>query len=114
MDPVAALDPNNVKVLTDNSGARFTSPVTPSLTTVTVKAGFNTTSTWAFTLTRGRRCHCFTPYAIPLELAEKLDQLRFLQNGVRSWWPRRRMTRLRNTEADLQRVRALFAAGAVE
>ena len=65
MDPVAALDPNNVKVLTDNSGRALYFSRYPLPYDRDGQAGFNTTSTWAFTLTRGRRCPCFTLYRNP-------------------------------------------------
>jgi 3-deoxy-manno-octulosonate cytidylyltransferase (CMP-KDO synthetase) len=109
----AARDPNNVKVVTDASGhalyfSRFPIPFDRDGT-----GGiryFKHIGLYAYTRSALSRFHQL-PQS-PLEIAEKLEQLRFLQNGIPICVAETPHDTIGvDTEADLQRVISWFAAG---
>jgi 3-deoxy-manno-octulosonate cytidylyltransferase (CMP-KDO synthetase) len=109
----AALDPNNVKVVTDKSGralyfSRFPIPYDRD-----GQGGiqyYKHMGIYAYTRAALTLFHS-APQS-PLELAEKLEQLRFLQNGVPIMVAETPHDTIGvDTEADLQQVNRLFAAG---
>jgi 3-deoxy-manno-octulosonate cytidylyltransferase (CMP-KDO synthetase) len=116
MDPVAALDPNNVKVLTDNSGRALYFSRYPIPYDRDGQGGiqyYKHLGIYAYTRAALSLFHSLPQSS--LELAEKLDQLRFLQNGVPIMVAETPHDTIGvDTEADLQRVNALLAAGAIE
>jgi len=113
VDTVAAQDPNNVKVVTDERGralyfSRFPIPYDRD-----ARGGvqrYKHLGLYAYT-----RAALSLFHSVPqssLELAEKLDQLRFLQQGVPIQVAETPYDTIGvDTETDLERVNALFAAG---
>ena len=116
MDPLAAQDPNNVKVVTDNSGRALYFSRHPIPYDRDGQGGiqyYKHPGIYAYTRAALTFFHSLPQSS--LELAEKLDQLRFLQNGVPIMVAETPHDTIGvDTEADLQRVNALFASGAVE
>ena len=116
MDTVAALDPNNVKVVTDHSGRALYFSRYPIPYDRDDQGGiqyYKHQGIYAYTRAALSLFHSLPKSS--LELAEKLDQLRFLQAGVPIIVFETPYDTIGvDTEADLQRVNALFASGAVE
>jgi 3-deoxy-manno-octulosonate cytidylyltransferase (CMP-KDO synthetase) len=111
VDVAAAQDPNNVKVVTDLRGnalyfSRHPIPFD--------RDGTGTVQYYKhigiYGYTRGALALFHSLPQSPLELAEKLEQLRFLQNGISIRVMETRQDNIGvDTEADLARVSALFA-----
>ncbi len=114
IDLTAARDPNNVKVVTDDKGralyfSRFPIP-------------FDRDGTGGIRYYKHIGLYAYTRAALALfhrlpqsslELAEKLEQLRFLQNGVPIFVAETPYDTIGvDTEADLQRVISLLSAAA--
>jgi 3-deoxy-manno-octulosonate cytidylyltransferase (CMP-KDO synthetase) len=83
IDPAAALDPNCVKVVTDHQGralyfSRF--PIPFNRDAAGSVRHYKHIGLYAYTRSALGRFHSL-PQS-PLELAEKLEQLRFLENGI--------------------------------
>lgn len=114
VDIVAAQDPNNVKVVTDRSGrALYFSrhPIPYDRDGTGAVQHFKHIGIYGYT----REALAFF-HSLPqssLELAEKLEQLRFLENGVPIVVVETPHDNIGvDTEADLERVSALFAGRA--
>lgn len=116
MDSVAAQDPNNVKVVTDTSGRAlyFSRYPIPYDRDRDGKIQFyKHLGIYAYTRPVLSLFHSLPQSS--LEQAEKLDQLRFLQNGVTITVIETPHDTIGvDTEADLDRVNTLFATGTVE
>jgi len=116
MDAVAAQDPGNVKVVTDRFGRALYFSRYPIPYDRDGRGGiqyYKHLGIYAYTRAALTLFHS-SPQS-PLELAEQLDQLRFLQNGVPIMVAETPYDTIGvDTEADLQRVNALFSAGALE
>ena len=116
MDAASAQDPNNVKVVTDRSGRALYFSRYPVPYDRDGQGGiqyYKHLGIYAYTRAALSLFHSLPQSS--LELAEKLDQLRFLQNGVPIMVAETPHDTIGvDTEADLQRVNALFAAGAIE
>jgi 3-deoxy-manno-octulosonate cytidylyltransferase (CMP-KDO synthetase) len=112
IDSTSAQDPNNVKVVTDTAGHALYFSRSP--------IPFDRDGTGQIRYYKHLGIYAYTRDSLamfqrmpqsPLELSEKLEQLRFLENGIR-------VTVLEtghdsigvDTAADLQRVRALFSS----
>lgn len=115
IDTTAALDPNNVKVVTDYSGRALYFSRYPIPYDRDAQGGvqhYKHLGIYAY-----RRAALALFHSLPqssLELTEKLDQLRFLQNGVPILVAETPFDTIGvDTEADLAQVNALFAAGAM-
>jgi len=86
MSPAEARDPNNVKVVTDVSGRAlyFSRALVPYDRDAALEAAagsyYKHIGLYAFTAEALRRFHELPPS--PLERREKLEQLRFLENGI--------------------------------
>lgn len=114
VDMAAAQDPNNVKVVTDRSGralyfSRHSVPYDRD------GAGavrhFKHIGIYGYTREALAQFHSLPQSS--LELAEKLEQLRFLENGVPIVVVETAHDNIGvDTEADLERVRALFSGQA--
>ena len=110
----AASDPNIVKVVTDDSGRAlyFSRHPIPfdSLGTGRVRY-YKHLGLYAYTREALASFHALPQSS--LELAERLEQLRFLQNGVPIVVVETQHDTIGvDTEADLERVNALFSTGA--
>jgi 3-deoxy-manno-octulosonate cytidylyltransferase (CMP-KDO synthetase) len=113
IDAVAASDPNNTKVVTDNSGrALYFSrhPIPFDRDSTGRVQYYKHLGLYAYTRQALAQFHACPPS--PLELAERLEQLRYLQNGVPILVVETQHDTIGvDTEADLERVNALFAVG---
>ena len=116
MDALAAQDPSNVKVVTDQSARALYFSRYPIPYDRDAQGGiqyYKHLGIYAYTRAALSLFHSLPQSS--LELAEKLDQLRFLQNGVPIMVAETPYDTIGvDTEADLQRVKALFVAGAFE
>lgn len=116
MDAVAGQDPSNVKVVTDHSGRALYFSRYPIPYDRDGGGGIQYYKHLGIYAYRRETLSLF--HAWPqssLELAEKLDQLRFLENGVPIFVAETPHDTIGvDTEADLQQVNALFAAGDFE
>ena len=116
MSSAAALDPNNVKVVTDNSGralyfSRY--PIPYDRDGQADIQYYKHQGIYAYTRAALSLFHSLPQSS--LELAEKLDQLRFLQNGVPIMvFETPHDTIGVDTEDDLRRVDSLFSTGSFE
>lgn len=113
IDAAAAQDPNTVKVVTDDSGrALYFSrcPIPYDRDAAGQVQHYKHLGLYAYTRAALSLFHSLPPSS--LELAEKLEQLRYLQNGIPILVLETQHDTIGvDTEADLQRVSALFAAG---
>ena len=111
VDHAAALDPNNVKVVTDdNNCALYFSrhPIPYDRDGVGAVQHFKHIGLYAYTRDALALFHALPQSS--LEMAERLEQLRFLQNGVPLFVALTPHDTVGvDTEADLQRVVALFS-----
>jgi 3-deoxy-manno-octulosonate cytidylyltransferase (CMP-KDO synthetase) len=111
VDVAAAQDPNNVKVVTDLRGnALYFSrhPIPFDRDGTGTVQYYKHIGIYGYTRTALALIHS-RPQS-PLELAEKLEQLRFLQNGITIRVMETPQDNIGvDTEADLARVSALFA-----
>jgi 3-deoxy-manno-octulosonate cytidylyltransferase (CMP-KDO synthetase) len=116
IDVVAAQDPNNVKVVTDHSGRALYFSRCPIPFDRDGQGGiqyYKHQGIYAYTRAALSLFHSLPQSS--LEQAEKLDQLRYLQNGVPIMVAETPHDTIGvDTEADLQQVNTLFAAGAMD
>jgi len=116
MDTAAAQEPGNVKVVTDRFGrALYFSrcPIPYDRDGQGAIQYYKHLGVYAYTRAALSLFHSLPQSS--LELAEQLDQLRFLQNGVPIMVAETPYDTIGvDTEADLQRVNALFSASALE
>lgn len=112
IEPAAAQDPNHVKVVTDHAGrALYFSrcPIPHDRDAAGQARYYKHLGLYGYTREALELFHSL-PQS-PLEQAEKLEQLRFLENGVPIVVLETPFDTIGvDTEADLQRVSALFAA----
>jgi 3-deoxy-manno-octulosonate cytidylyltransferase (CMP-KDO synthetase) len=111
VDEAAAQDPNVVKVVTDNSGrALYFSrlPIPFDRDGAAAVKRYKHIGLYAYTRAALKLFHSLRESS--LELAEKLEQLRFLENGVAIHVVETPYDTIGvDTEADLQRVNLLFS-----
>lgn len=113
IDVAAAQDPNNVKVVTDYSGralyfSRY--PIPFDRDGAGQVQHYKHIGLYAYTRAALSLFHSLPQSS--LELAEKLEQLRYLQNGVPITVVETQHDSIGvDTEADLERVSALFSTG---
>jgi 3-deoxy-manno-octulosonate cytidylyltransferase (CMP-KDO synthetase) len=116
MDAVAAQEPGNVKVVTDYAGRALYFSRYPIPYDRDAQGGiqhYKHMGIYAYTRAALAEFHSWPQSS--LELAEKLDQLRFLQNGIPIMVAETPYDTIGvDTEADLQQVSALFSAGHFE
>ena len=109
-DAESARDPNNVKVVTDAAGRAlyFSRAQVPHDRDGSGRAQyFKHLGIYAFTAAALEKFHCLPPS--PLEQLEKLEQLRFLKNGIAIAVVETPHDTIGvDTEEDLQRVEAYF------
>ena len=114
IDHAAALDPNNVKVVTDdhNRALYFSRhPIPYDRDGIGTVPHFKHIGLYAYTRDALALFHALPQSS--LEVAERLEQLRFLQNGVPLFVALTPHDTVGvDTEADLQRVIALFSGPA--
>ncbi|MBZ5668328.1 MAG: 3-deoxy-manno-octulosonate cytidylyltransferase [Acidobacteriia bacterium] len=109
-DAESARDPNNVKVVTDAAGRAlyFSRAQVPHDRDGSGRAQyFKHLGIYAFTAAALEKFHCLPPS--PLEQLERLEQLRFLENGIAIAVVETPHDTIGvDTEEDLQRVEAYF------